>query len=47
MESISRAIDKLPTWTKVFFYTFIVLGSIYYIAHYGFLSFLMHVIFSP
>ncbi len=47
MASISRAIDKLPTWAKLILIVFTVLGSVYYIARYGFLSFLLHVIFSP
>ncbi len=47
MESISRAIDKLPTWAKLILYVFTVLGSVYCIARYGFFSFLLRVIFSP
>jgi hypothetical protein len=47
MESISRAIDKLPTWAKFILMVFAVLGSVYYIAHYGFFSFLLRMIFSP
>jgi hypothetical protein len=47
MEWISKAIDKLPTWAKVIFYICTVLGGVYCIAQYGFLSVLLHVIFSP
>ena len=47
MESISRAIDKLPTWAKYILMVFAVLGSVYYIAHYGFFSFLLHMFLSP
>ena len=47
MGSISRAIDKLPPWVKFILMVFAVLGSVYYITHYGFFSFLLHMIFSP
>jgi len=47
MESISRAIDKLPAWAKLILMVFAIVGSVYYIAHYGFLSFLLRMIFSP
>jgi hypothetical protein len=43
----SRAIDKLPTWVKFILMVLTVLGSVYYIAHYGFFSFLLRMIFSP
>jgi len=45
--AISRVIDKLPTWAKLICTAFAVLGSVYYIAHYGFFSFLLRMIFSP
>jgi hypothetical protein len=47
MEWISRAIDKLPSWAKVIFYVLMIIGSVFCIAHYGFWSFLLKVIFSP
>jgi hypothetical protein len=47
MGAISRAIDKLPRWAKFILTVFTLLGSVYYIAHYGFFSFLLHAIFSP
>jgi hypothetical protein len=47
MESISRAFDRLPTWAKTIWMVFTVLASVYCIARYGFLSFLLHMIFSP
>jgi hypothetical protein len=47
MVSISTAIDTLPMWTKLIFYGLTVLGSVYCIAHYGFFSFLLRVIFTP
>jgi hypothetical protein len=47
MEAISKSIDRLPTWAKLILMLVTVLGSVYYIAHYGFLSFLLRVIFSP
>jgi hypothetical protein len=45
--SISRAVDKLPTWVKFIFTALAILGSMYYIARYGFFSFLLRMIFSP
>jgi len=45
--AISRAIDKLPKWAKFILVVLLVLGSAYYIAHYGFFSFLLRMIFSP
>jgi hypothetical protein len=45
--AISRAIDKLPKWAKFSLVVLLVLGCVYYIAHYGFFSFLLHMIFSP
>jgi hypothetical protein len=47
MGSISRAIDKLPKWAKLICAVFAVFGSVYYIAHYGFFSFLLRMIFTP
>jgi hypothetical protein len=45
--AISRALDKLPRWANLILMTFVALGSVYYIAHFGFFSFLLHMIFSP
>jgi hypothetical protein len=47
MGSISRAMDNLPIWAKSICAVVAVFGSVYYIAHYGFFSFLLHLIFSP
>ncbi len=47
MGMISRAIDKLPTWVRVALTIVAIFMSIYSIARYGFLSFLMRMIFSP
>ena len=47
VEWISRAVDKLPLWAKLIFYSLTVIGSVYCVVHYGFRSFLLHVIFSP
>jgi hypothetical protein len=47
MGLISRGIDKLPTWAKFILMVLTVLGSVYYIAHYGFFTFLLRMIFSP
>jgi hypothetical protein len=47
MESISKVVDKLPIWVKLILMVFAVLASVYSIAHYGLLSFLLHAIFSP
>src|SRR6266403_350158 len=40
MEWMSRAIDKLPAWAKLMFWVLTVILSVYYIAQYGFWSFL-------
>jgi hypothetical protein len=45
--AISKALDKLPRWANWILMVFAVLGSGYYIAHYGFFSFLLRMIFSP
>jgi hypothetical protein len=45
--AIDKLVDKLPRWAKLICAVFIVLGSVYCIAHYGFFSFLLHAIFSP
>jgi hypothetical protein len=51
MESISGAIgklfDKLPLWARLIWVALTIVGSVYCIAHYGFLHFLLRVIFSP
>jgi hypothetical protein len=51
MGSIRGAIDKLfdnlPPWAKLIFFALTVVGSVYYIARYGFGSFLLRMIFSP
>jgi hypothetical protein len=47
MEFISKAIDKLPGWAKLIGAVLTVVASVYFISHYGFWSFLLHVIFSP
>jgi hypothetical protein len=44
---ISRALDKLPRWANLMLMAFVALVSVYYIAHYGFFSFLLRMIFSP
>jgi hypothetical protein len=46
MGVVSKAIDKLPTCVRVIFLAIAISASAYYIAHYGFLSFLMRMIFS-
>jgi hypothetical protein len=45
--AISRALDKLPRLANLILMVFVVLGSAYYIVHYGFFSFLLHMIFIP
>ena len=45
--AIGRVVDRLPLWGRVIFYVITVLGSVYFIAHYGFLRFLLRMIFSP
>ena len=47
MGLVSKAIDKLPAWAKVILMALVAVGSIYYIAHYGVWSFVLHTIFSP
>ena len=47
MRSISKAIDELPAWSKVVLVALTLIGSGYCIVHYGFWSFILHVIFSP
>ncbi|MGA3130981.1 MAG: hypothetical protein ABSD59_09285 [Terracidiphilus sp.] len=46
-KALDKVFDKLPAWAKLICALFLVLGSVYYIAHYGFLTFLLHAIFSP
>jgi nitrate reductase NapE component len=43
----SKALDKLPSWAKFIFMVFAVFASVYYISHYGFLSFLLNMLFKP
>jgi hypothetical protein len=45
--AISKLIDKLPRWAQLIGAAFVALGSVYCIARYGFLSFLLHMIFTP
>jgi hypothetical protein len=51
MGPISRALDKLidrlPRWAQWILMVFVAVGSVYYIAHYGFFTFLLKMIFSP
>ncbi len=47
MGVVSRAVDKLPTWVQLILAVIAVAVSLYYIAHYGFFSFLVRMIFSP
>lgn len=42
-----KVFDRLPTGARVVFAVLILVGSIYWIAHYGLVSFLLRVIFSP
>jgi hypothetical protein len=45
--ALDRLLDKLPPWGKVIFLVLAITLSVYYIARYGFGSFLLHAIFSP
>jgi hypothetical protein len=47
MGVMSRGIDKLPSWVRVILMLIAIGASIYYVAHYGFFSFLLRMIFSP
>jgi hypothetical protein len=44
---LSRVFDKLPVWGKAIWIILTIAGSAYCIAHYGLLSFLLRMIFSP
>jgi hypothetical protein len=45
--AISRALDKLPRWANLILGVLVVVGCVYYIAHFGFFSFLLRMIFTP
>jgi hypothetical protein len=45
--AIGKFIDQLPAWAKLICVVLAIVGSVYYIARNGFLSFLLHLIFSP
>ena len=47
MGMVSRSIDKLPTWVQVSLVIIAIPLSMYCIAHYGFWSFVLRMIFSP
>jgi len=47
MGVVSRAIDKLPTWVKVVLGVVTIVGCVYYVAQYGFWTFILHMIFGP
>lgn len=47
MRFTSKALDKLPIWAKFIFMVFAAFASVYYVAHYGFWSFLLNMIFKP
>jgi hypothetical protein len=46
-EAIGKQFEKLPPWAKLLFFGLVIAGSVYFIARYGFWSFLLHMIFSP
>jgi hypothetical protein len=45
--AVDRLIDKLPRWAQLTLMALVALGCVYYIAHYGFFTFLLRMIFSP
>ena len=45
--SILRALDKPPRWANLILGILAVVWCLFYIARYGFLSFLLHMILSP
>jgi nitrate reductase NapE component len=45
--AVGRLIDKLPRWAQLVLMAFLVMVSVYYVARYGFFSFLLRMIFSP
>jgi hypothetical protein len=47
MGVVLKAVDKLPTWVQVILAVIAIAVSEYYIAHDGFFSFLVRMIFSP
>lgn len=47
MGLIAGGIDWLPTWAKWIGGVLVAIASVYYIARYGFFTFLLRVIFSP
>ncbi len=47
MGVVSRAVNKLPIWVQGILAVIAIAVSVYYIAHYGFFTFLMRLIFSP
>lgn len=44
---VDKLIDKLPAWAKPVLVAVTLLGSVYCVVRYGFLSFVLHVIFRP
>jgi hypothetical protein len=47
MGVVSRTIGRLPTWVQVIVTVIAIAVSMYYIAHDGFFSFLVRMLFSP
>jgi hypothetical protein len=47
MRWLDKAIDRLPTWAKLILAVVVVTGSVDLIRQYGFLGFLLRLIFSP
>jgi hypothetical protein len=45
--AISRGIDRLPRWAKLILMVLALVGNVYYMARYGFFSYLLRMIFSP
>lgn len=46
-KALDRLVNKFPVWGKFIFFGLTVVGSVYYISHYGFWHFLLRMIFSP
>lgn len=47
MGHVSKAIDRLPPWAKMIPAVLTVAASVWYIARYGLLTYILTVIFSP
>jgi type VI protein secretion system component VasF len=47
MESISKALDRLPPWAKLIVWVLAMIVAVYSIAKYGFWTIFLKALFSP